>query len=106
MHNAGPKVQQDFFFPVERWERNRNAHIDPIQSDIVRYQISVDGKDLKSTNVAGRKQESSKTKEGTSDTNEGASKANQASSQAEREGGQTTSRSVRQQGHSTSKWGQ
>src|SRR6266480_1475203 len=22
MHNAGPKVQQDFFFPVERWERN------------------------------------------------------------------------------------
>src|SRR6266545_2252387 len=82
MHNAGPKVQQDFFFPVERWERNRNADIDPIQSDIVRYQISVDGKDLKSTNVAGPKQESSKTKEGTSETNEGASKANQASSQA------------------------
>src|SRR5213080_1944807 len=69
MHNTGPKVQQDFFFPVERWERNRNADIDPIQSDIVRYQISVDGKDLKSTNVAGPKQESSKTKEGTSETN-------------------------------------
>src|SRR5260370_37071549 len=25
MHNTGPKVQQDFFFPVERW-----ADIDPI----------------------------------------------------------------------------
>src|SRR5438876_4199151 len=71
MHNTGPKVQQDFFFPVERWERNRNADIDPIQSDIVRYQISVDGKDLKSTNVTGPKQESSKTKEGNSETNEG-----------------------------------
>jgi len=103
MHNAGPKVQQDFFFPVERWERNRNADIDPIQSDIVRYQISVDGKDLKSTNVAGPKQESSKTKEGTSETNEGASKANQASSQAEREGGETTSGSVWQQELSTIK---
>src|SRR4029077_185762 len=21
MHNTGPKVQQDFFFPVERWEK-------------------------------------------------------------------------------------
>ena len=103
MHNAGPKVQQDFFFPVERWERNRNADIDPIQSDIVRYQISVDGKDLKSTNVAGPKQESSKTKEGTSETNEGASKANQASSQAEGEGGETTSGSVWQQELSTIK---
>ena len=103
MHNAGPKVQQDFFFPVERWERNRNADIDPIQSDIVRYQISVDGKDLKSTNVAGPKQESSKTKEGTSETNEGASKANQGSSQAEGEGGETTSGSVWQQELSTIK---
>src|SRR6058998_543857 len=103
MHNTGPKVQQDFFFPVERWERNRNADIDPIQSDIVRYQISVDGKDLKWTNVAGPKQESSKTKEGTSETNEGASKANQASSQAEGEGGETTSGSVWQQQLSTIK---
>src|SRR2546427_10657675 len=60
MHNTGPKVQQDFFFPVERWERNRNADIDPIPSDIGRYRISVDGKDLKSTNVAEPKQESRK----------------------------------------------
>ena len=103
MHNAGPKVQQDFFFPVERWERNRNADIDPIQSDIVRYQISVDGKDLKSTNVAGPKQESSKTKEGTGETNEGASKANQGSSQAEGEGGETTSGPFWQQELSTIK---
>src|SRR6059036_1959890 len=45
MHNTGPKVQQDFFFPVERWVKNPNADIEPMQSDIDHYQISVDGKD-------------------------------------------------------------
>ena len=25
MHNTGPKVQQDFFFPVERWGKNPDA---------------------------------------------------------------------------------
>src|SRR5207253_10157241 len=25
MHNTGPKVQQDFFFPVERWGKNADA---------------------------------------------------------------------------------
>src|SRR6266567_4515295 len=69
MHNTGPKVQQDFFFPVERW-----ADIDPISgktmdtdtksADIGQYKIGVDGKELKSTNVAGPKQETSKKKEG------------------------------------------
>src|SRR5437667_5663962 len=103
MHNTGPKVQQDFFFPVERWGKNPDADMDAIRSDIDHYQISVDGKDLKSTNVAGPKEESSKTKERTSETNEGASKANQASSQAEREGGETTSGSVWQQELSTIK---
>src|SRR5436190_9189435 len=50
MHNTGPKVQQDFFFPVERWGKNPDA--DTKGSDIDHYQISVDGKELKSTNVA------------------------------------------------------
>src|SRR5947207_7309923 len=62
MHNTGPKVQQDFFFPVERW-----ADIDPISgktmdtdtksADIRDYQITVDGKKLPSTNVQGPKEE-------------------------------------------------
>src|SRR5206468_6170618 len=75
MHNTGPKVQQDFFFPVERWEKNPDADMDAIRSDIDHYQISVDEKDLKSTNVAGPKEESSKTKERTSDANKESSQA-------------------------------
>jgi hypothetical protein len=69
MHNTGPKVQQDFFFPVERW-----ADIDPISgktmdtdtksADIRDYQITVDGKKLPSTNVPGPKEEASKTTPG------------------------------------------
>src|SRR5262245_48694318 len=96
MHNTGPKVQQDFFFPVERWKKIPYADIEPIQSDIDHYQISVDGKDLKSTNVAGPKEESSKTKEATSE-------ANQKSSDAEGEGGGTTSGSFWEQDVSTIK---
>src|SRR6266480_981173 len=65
MHNTGPKVQQDFFFPVERWGKNPDADTDTKGSDIDHYQISVDGKELKWTNVAGAKEESSKKKEGT-----------------------------------------
>src|SRR5881397_4412099 len=63
MHNTGPKVEQEFFFPVERWGKNPDADMDAIRSDIDHYQISVDEKDLKSTNVAGPKEESRKTKE-------------------------------------------
>jgi hypothetical protein len=96
MHNAGPKVQQDFFFPVERWGRIQTADEDRESDDIDRYQISVDGKELKSTNVAGPKEESSGSKEGTSDAkqksseakeeaSEGTSEATEDSSQAEEE---------------------
>src|SRR6266576_3148314 len=84
MHNTGPKVQQDFFFPVERWGKSPDADTEPKQSDIEHYRISIDGKELKSSNVAGAKEESSETKEGTS-------KANEESSEAEEEGGETTS---------------
>jgi len=59
MHNTGPKVQQDFFFPVERWGENPDSDNQGKSDDIDRYQISVDGKELKSTNVAGPKQKSS-----------------------------------------------
>ena len=70
MHNTGAKVQQDFFFPVERWGRIQTADEERDSDDINHYQISVDGKDLKWTNVAGPKEPSSETKEGTSEANQ------------------------------------
>src|SRR5213083_3784403 len=57
MHNTGPKVQQDFFFPVERWGANPDSDNQGKSDGIDRYQITVDGKELKWTNVAGPKQE-------------------------------------------------
>src|SRR6266704_4356031 len=82
MHNTGPKVQQDFFFPVERWGKNPDADTDTKSADIGQYKIGVDGKELKSTNVAGPKQKRSETKEETSE-------GKQESSEAEEEGGET-----------------
>jgi hypothetical protein len=59
MHNAGGKVAQDFFFPVERWGKNPDADTDVKASDISHYQISADGRELKWTNVSGPKEEGS-----------------------------------------------
>jgi len=96
MHNTGPKVQQDFFFPVECWGKNPDVDTDTKNADIGQYQISVEGKELKSTNVAGAKVESSETKKE-------ASEANQESAGAEEEGDETTSGSFWQQNVSTIK---
>jgi hypothetical protein len=111
MRNTGPKVQQDFFFPLERWGRIQTSDMDRESDDMDHYQISVDGRELKSTNVAGPKEESSDKKEEISkvnqestETKEETSKANQESreakeedsdaeegnSEAEEEGGGTT----------------
>jgi hypothetical protein len=57
MHNTGPKVEQEFFFPVERWGKNPDA--DTKGADIGHYEISVDGRELKWTNVPGPKEEGS-----------------------------------------------
>src|SRR5438034_2695231 len=84
IHNTGPKVQQDFFFPSEAGKKNPDADIEPTQSHIEHYKISVDGKDLKSTNVAGAKQQSSEAKEEDSE-------AKQEGSDAEGEDSETTS---------------
>src|SRR5215469_14490714 len=64
MHNTGPKVQQEFFFPVERWGKNPDADTDTKSDDIDQYQITVDGKKLSSTNVPGSKAEASETTSG------------------------------------------
>jgi hypothetical protein len=89
MHNTGPKVQQDFFFPVERWGKIQTADGDRESDDIDHYQISIDGKELKSTNVAGPKEESSQ--------------AEGESSEAKDEGTETTSGKFWQQNISTIK---
>ncbi len=109
MHDTGPKVQQDFFFPVERWGKNPDADTVTKGSDIDRYQISVDGKELKSTNVAGAKKESSKTNEENSKANQESSEAKEEgseakeSSEAGEEGGETTSGQFWQENISTIK---
>jgi hypothetical protein len=64
MRNTGPKVQQDFFFPVERWGKNPNADTDTKNDDIGHYRITVDGKELASTNIAGPKKEVNETSSG------------------------------------------
>src|SRR6266545_2773241 len=64
VHNTGSKVQQDFFFPVERWGANPDSDREEKSDDIDHYQISVDGKELKWTNVAGPEEESSEEEDG------------------------------------------
>src|SRR5438093_24824 len=64
MHNTGPKVEQEFFFPVERWGKNPDADTETKRADVNQYQITVDGKKLPSTNVSGPKEEASKTTSG------------------------------------------
>jgi hypothetical protein len=64
MHNTGPRVQQDFFFPVERWGKNPDADVDTKSADIRQYEITVDGKKLPSTNVSGSKEQVNETTSG------------------------------------------
>jgi hypothetical protein len=64
MHNTGPKVEQEFFFPVERWGKNPDADTETKNPDIDRYQLTVDGKKLSSTNVPGPKEEANQTMSG------------------------------------------
>jgi hypothetical protein len=101
MHNTGPKVEQDFFFPVERWGKSPYADIEPKQGDIQHYRISVDGKELKSTNVAGAKEKS--TKEKTSKASQESSETQEEGNDGEEEGGETSSGSFWQQEVSTIK---
>jgi len=64
MHNTGPKVQQDFFFPVERWGKNPDADTETKDADIRQYEITVDGKKLPSTNVSASKNQPNETTSG------------------------------------------
>jgi len=64
MHNTGAKVEQEFFFPVERWGKNPDADTDTKNADIREYEITVDGKKLPSTNVSGPKEKAGETTSG------------------------------------------
>src|SRR5437773_11136415 len=59
MHNTGPKMEQEFFFPVERWGKNPDADTDAKGGDIDEYQISIDGRLLKWVNVSEAKEKNS-----------------------------------------------
>lgn len=55
MHNTGAKVQQDFFFPVERWtpEEGQSDEEGGTAADLENYRLIVDGAEVKWTDVAG-----------------------------------------------------
>src|SRR5689334_14843553 len=101
MHNTGPKVQQDFFFPVERWAANPDSDNDGSTKDISDYQIRVDGKDLKWSNVMGSKRKESAIKQQTSEAPEDADQP--AEPKEAEENGDQTSGSIWQQEVSTIK---
>src|SRR4051812_27585276 len=54
MHNTGAKTQQDFFFPVERWDTPPGEEAGT-PAQLQNYRISADGSDLKATDVPGAK---------------------------------------------------
>jgi len=81
MHNTGSKVQQDFFFPVERWGGSHDIELK--EYNIEHYRISVDGKELKVTDVAIPKVERTETKQATSEGNQESSETKEENSQAE-----------------------
>jgi hypothetical protein len=52
MHNTGPKVQQDFFFPIERWGNLPGEEVSA-PPGLENYRITVDGKELSATEMRG-----------------------------------------------------
>src|SRR5204863_7926671 len=57
MHNTGPKVEQEFFFPVERCGKNPDDDTDTKMADVEQYQILTDGKKLPSKNASDTTQQ-------------------------------------------------
>jgi hypothetical protein len=51
MKNTGKQVEQDFFFPVERWAESDGEDAGTAQIDLEAYAISADGTELKFENV-------------------------------------------------------
>src|SRR3954470_24679419 len=57
MKNTGGQVEQDFFFPVERWAQSDGEDADTAQTDLEGYGIIADGTELKveTVNAKGEK---------------------------------------------------
>jgi len=57
MKNTGAQVDQDFFFPIERWAESEEEDVSSAKLDLDGYTISADGTELKFDNVdaAGEK---------------------------------------------------
>src|SRR5205809_207263 len=51
MRNTGGQVDQDFFFPVERWAESEGEDAGSAKVDLEGYAISADGTELKFDNV-------------------------------------------------------
>ena len=51
MKNTGGQVDQDFFFPVERWAASEDEGADTAKTDLEGYKISADDTELKFENV-------------------------------------------------------
>ena len=51
MRNTGEQVDQDFFFPLERWAKRETSDDVYPPTDLDGYKIAVDGTDLKATEV-------------------------------------------------------
>lgn len=105
MHNTGPKVQQEFLFPVERWGKNDSADAEIKETKLEHYRITVDGKELKATDVAGPTEErtlptreaTSEPREESTETGEGTGETSQESSETEEPAGETTSGDIWQE---------
>ena len=55
MRNTGPKVTQDFFFPVERWTplEGEEDGMGEKPADLEDYKITADGAEVKWKNITG-----------------------------------------------------
>lgn len=51
MRNTGEQVDQDFFFPLERWAKTVTSDAEIPPTDLESYKITVDGTDLKAVEV-------------------------------------------------------
>ena len=51
MRNTGDQVEQDFFFPLERWAKTETSDAVIPPTDLDNYKIAVDGTDLKVAEV-------------------------------------------------------
>ena len=65
MKNTGGQVEQDFFFPVERWAESEGEDGGSAALDLEGYRISVDGSELKfeTVNAKGEKPKAVKDKQ-------------------------------------------